>query len=247
LNIKRPATGRLGRRATVLLTVVATLAIAVPATVFAAHQFTDVPDTQPFHTDISKIADAGITSGCGGGNFCPSTTVTRDQMAAFMSRGFGVSGAVSNNGTIVGTEPNLLEMTFRTPGTTGGTGYLLVTVSSASVAQSTDCPCTVIGQLTVNGAYAQGFNVTSLVAENSPFIFGSGSFQDMSGSWVVEVPTNSNVALAYEVLGGGNTAESEITFLGTMTATYSPFSSGGVNTVNVSSAVDSLKEILPGN
>jgi len=71
------------------LLAVAALAIALaafPLGVLASHQFADVPNSNPFHADIDALADSGVTSGCGGGNFCPSAFVTREQMAAFMNR-----------------------------------------------------------------------------------------------------------------------------------------------------------------
>ncbi|HSK94553.1 MAG TPA: S-layer homology domain-containing protein [Candidatus Angelobacter sp.] len=39
--------------------------------------------------NINAFAGAGITSGCGGGKFCPAGGVTRGQMAAFLYRAFG--------------------------------------------------------------------------------------------------------------------------------------------------------------
>ncbi len=60
--------------------------VAFPLGVLASHQFGDVPDSNPFHADIDALADSGVTTGCGGGNFCPSANVTREQMAAFMNR-----------------------------------------------------------------------------------------------------------------------------------------------------------------
>jgi hypothetical protein len=47
-------------------------------------EFADVPVTSPFHGDILEIATAGITAGCGGGNYCPTLPVRRDQMAVFL-------------------------------------------------------------------------------------------------------------------------------------------------------------------
>jgi hypothetical protein len=47
-------------------------------------EFADVPEASPFHDDIITIATAGITGGCGGGNYCPTLPVRRDQMAAFL-------------------------------------------------------------------------------------------------------------------------------------------------------------------
>lgn len=52
--------------------------------------FADVPTTHPFHRVIEAMAAAGITSGCGSGNFCPEATVTRKQMAAFLAGALGL-------------------------------------------------------------------------------------------------------------------------------------------------------------
>ena len=47
-------------------------------------EFADVPDSSPFHDDIIAVATAGITGGCGGADFCPTSPVRRDQMAVFL-------------------------------------------------------------------------------------------------------------------------------------------------------------------
>ena len=47
-------------------------------------EFADVPVSSPFHADILTIATEGITGGCGGGNYCPTSPVRRDQMAVFL-------------------------------------------------------------------------------------------------------------------------------------------------------------------
>ncbi len=65
------------------------LAMVIPAGgALASHRFNDVPTSHQFHTAISAIADAGVTTGCSQGtnNYCPDGLVTRGQMAAFMSR-----------------------------------------------------------------------------------------------------------------------------------------------------------------
>jgi hypothetical protein len=49
--------------------------------------FTDVPADAPYAAWIERFAAEGITSGCGGGRFCPNDSVTRDQMAVFLLRG----------------------------------------------------------------------------------------------------------------------------------------------------------------
>jgi uncharacterized protein (DUF1800 family) len=48
--------------------------------------FGDVPQASPFHASVETIIRDGITSGCGGGNYCPSSSVTRAQMAVFLLR-----------------------------------------------------------------------------------------------------------------------------------------------------------------
>ncbi len=46
--------------------------------------FADVPCPSAFADWIEAMFTEGITSGCGGGNFCPLDTVRRDQMAPFL-------------------------------------------------------------------------------------------------------------------------------------------------------------------
>jgi hypothetical protein len=48
--------------------------------------FADVPPTSWAYGYIHAIRDAGITGGCGNGNYCPQGLVTREQMAAFLVR-----------------------------------------------------------------------------------------------------------------------------------------------------------------
>ena len=59
-----------------------TLAATLPSAWMA--DFTDVPEGNIFHGDVATIFRAGITAGCGGGNYCPATPVSRQQMAVFL-------------------------------------------------------------------------------------------------------------------------------------------------------------------
>lgn len=52
--------------------------------------FADVPCGGFFAPWIYDLAAQGITSGCGGGNYCPTSAVSRGQMAAFLVRTFGL-------------------------------------------------------------------------------------------------------------------------------------------------------------
>lgn len=53
-----------------------------------APTFDDVPSGHVHTRDISALAAAGLTAGCGGDDFCPDAPVTRAQMASFLVRAF---------------------------------------------------------------------------------------------------------------------------------------------------------------
>ena len=52
--------------------------------------FGDVPETNPFCRWVEELANRGIVTGCGGGNYCPTAPVTREQMGVFISATFGL-------------------------------------------------------------------------------------------------------------------------------------------------------------
>ena len=56
-----------------------------------SQRFADVPPTNPFYRFIEQMANLGITVGCNaqGPLYCPSSIVTREQMAAFIIRALG--------------------------------------------------------------------------------------------------------------------------------------------------------------
>lgn len=78
---------RFSRKLTMLATVIALLAIPT-AVVAAGGTFTD-DDTSIFEADIEWMAATGVTLGCNppaNDNFCPTDSVSRGAMAAFMHR-----------------------------------------------------------------------------------------------------------------------------------------------------------------
>ncbi len=48
-------------------------------------RFTDVPTDHPFSGYVERLADDGITAGCGAGKFCMDDPVTRAEMAVFLA------------------------------------------------------------------------------------------------------------------------------------------------------------------
>jgi hypothetical protein len=56
----------------------------------ATATFGDVPTTHSQFRFVEALVDAGITGGCGGGDFCPDNPLTRGQMAVFLSTALGL-------------------------------------------------------------------------------------------------------------------------------------------------------------
>jgi len=69
--------------------------------------FLDVPQASPYHAPVEAIIRDGITSGCSGGNYCPSSPVTRGQMAVFLLRAEHGAAYVPppETGTVFGDVP----------------------------------------------------------------------------------------------------------------------------------------------
>jgi hypothetical protein len=53
--------------------------------------FNDVPASNPFCRWIEELVRRGVVTGCGGGNYCPTNPVTREQMGVFISVTFGLT------------------------------------------------------------------------------------------------------------------------------------------------------------
>jgi hypothetical protein len=53
--------------------------------------FNDVPASSPFCRWIEELTRRAVVAGCGGGNYCPTAAVTREQMAVFLGATFGLS------------------------------------------------------------------------------------------------------------------------------------------------------------
>jgi hypothetical protein len=82
-------TGRTPAHATGTVDVVVSNPDAKTATLTDGYffDFADVPVSHIFHNAIVRIFQNGITTGCGGNNYCPEVAVNRDQMAVFVLRG----------------------------------------------------------------------------------------------------------------------------------------------------------------
>lgn len=65
-------------------------ALGLPGT---TTDFFDDDDGTMFEGDINRLAASGITGGCDTRRFCPNSLVSREQMASFLTRAFGLPGS----------------------------------------------------------------------------------------------------------------------------------------------------------
>ncbi len=89
MKLNKGKRGIVLRAALLILLLLAVLSSWAVPPVFAqtsAVTFSDVPAGYWAYAYIEAIYSAGITVGCGSGDYCPSEDVTRDQMAAFIIR-----------------------------------------------------------------------------------------------------------------------------------------------------------------
>jgi len=205
------------------------LLVAVPVAL-AVDLFSDVPDENPFHDDISAIARAGITTGCAPGAYCPGDNVSRQAMAAFMLRGFGrVSQGVGDT-TSVGGEAFLVATATLTPGLpsnalAGAGGFIKVDASVDVIGvDMTGCPCIyVLGLFDLDtdellGDFVAGAAVGSAVPEMTI---------PLTGAYAVTGATPRTVG----VVGFRETGAGTAGISSSVTASYFPFGSTGTNTL----------------
>jgi hypothetical protein len=213
--------------------VVLALAIGVPASVWATHEFFDVSNSNPFHDDISAILDAGITTGFGDGGYHPAANVTRQSMAAFLHRGlgrvaFGKTSDWSAANLVVGSTATILASVAIDSGaeSAGGSGFVQLTgVAHILSTSPATCPCHVElsiwdtvsnTQLTVTKA-----DVPSLANEYA------SSFAAVSVTAAALLPANTVGRYALKATRFDSSTAIEGT--GSLMATYVPFGAGGTD------------------
>ena len=206
--------------------------VATPTIVLASHQFGDVPTSSPFHANVASLVETGITAGCGNGNYCPKSAVTREQMAAFLTRGLGDAVSSYNEIALEGSATTYINtVSISAGGTSGGTGFITV-IGDASVLVNDPalCPCGIeigIDQLGAPGTSPQtAFVVATDAVDGVQANAGTirWVFEVRSGA-IAEFGLYANVFPA----AGGTVPAAAGTILGTLTAEYSPFGSTTVS------------------
>jgi hypothetical protein len=227
---------RLRRRWVVVASLLSLLVVAVPVA-WASHDFTDVPDSNPFHADISAIADAGITSGktCvppgTPPTFCPNENVVRQGMAAFMHRGFTRGGQTEFGNDVI--QDNFATvaggtLTINAGGAPGGTGFLKIDAQVGMFANTgTTCPCEAIFRILVDGTDLFTYTWTQFTD------FGAEGYGvDQSAlTGVAPVSTGTAHTIEIQAVRVSGTAGALVGY-GHVSAIYFPFGSTGGSTLS---------------
>ena len=86
MTFGRPGVARRRQAYAISGVLVASLLLVAPAAAVVP-PFTDTAG-HPFAADIDWLREQEITTGCGGGRFCPDALVSREEMASFLARAF---------------------------------------------------------------------------------------------------------------------------------------------------------------
>jgi len=234
------------------------LALMIPAgVVLANHQFSDVPTGSSIHDDVEALVDAGVTTGCGGGKYCPAAAVTRGQMAQFLNRLGALDGqtpsvnadrvdgkhasslirvagwqanattAIPAGGALVVYGPQLVV-------TAPAAGF--VTVNMGVTVQNSSCTTTCWTSATVRHSESGTSTYPNLATPNAPVSYES---LPVAGVFAVQAGVNTfELRMSRSGLGNGNV----YAYFGSGNATYSPFGSTGGSTLGFDSTeVDAAK------
>jgi hypothetical protein len=132
--------------ALVAISVLGVAALSVSTIAAASHDFSDVPNNNPFHDEISAIADAGITTGFVDGTYRPGADVSRGSMAAFLGRGLprvGYDEGSSSAATSAFQTLAEVDMERGAEVASGEAGFYVVTGTiEANTTGTASCPCT---------------------------------------------------------------------------------------------------------
>lgn len=226
------------------------LVLAIPAgVVLANHQFSDVPTGHAFHSDVNALVNSGVTSGCGGGKFCPDANVTRGQMAAFLNRLGALSPEktpVVNADRLDGLHANELVRvaSFGTGATTALGGTLIpygsdlvitaptagfVTVNYGVTLWSGDCTSACL--VTAVATHVES-GLTSVPAQ--AWVSSTVQYASASIHWVVRVNAGVNTfRLLLNRSAGNGTIYG---WYATGNALFTPFGSTGGSTLSLDGA-----------
>ena len=240
---------RFSRRQIGFLLVLALLLI--PATALAGHQFTDAPNSNIFHNDISWLADKGITKGCNppaNTRFCPKNNVTREQMAAFMHRaekqlGTRYGGAFETDTVLPNGTNNRIATTYMTAPSSGGA---IIVTGRAGIADRGTFALGILWAELNNGGLCNDNNIVSIADLWDTDLTGSTTTDTWGAAPGVPAARHRIDLCAWHLGGSVDAAVAElgVTWIATGATGGTTLSGSGVEThdaVSGAFSVDDLK------
>ena len=193
--------------------------------------FSDITCTTGFDPWIEQFGLDGITAGCGGGLYCPSAPVTRNQMAVFIEKAMhGTSawslGDLGHSNTGLGHDA-LVAIGSGTNNTAVGNGAMLNDSSgsdntgvgafalfvNAAASKNTAVGSGALQNQSYDPGYAWESNNTALgynaLANNQPTAVGEATDNTAVGAQALQANTTglANTAIGYQSLLGNTTAQ----------------------------------------
>lgn len=222
--------GPLSRRQRIGLVAGAVLVavVASATTTWGLVTFSDVPATNPFRSNISNVAGAGIAQGYADGTYRPAEPVSRQAMAAFLNRGLGRVGYGVQNVPVLTNydlpEQTLVDVTVRAGAEGTGGGFVLLSADGiAALTSDAASPRSVhltIEDLTTGLTSAPGVETVGPAAYE---------YRSLSTQWVVALPAGATRTFRLIADGTGSTQTVRVT--GSLSALYVPFGPDGNNTL----------------
>jgi hypothetical protein len=213
---------------------VCAFAIGVPV---AWATFGDVPPSNPFYDDINALQGAGITGGCGGGNFCPNENILRMAEAAFVHRGMPRAGLGFSNGVSV-PSANVAELgnvTISVPGVPGNTQFVMIVAQvDTQILSMTGCPCLTsygIWLDSANGGSGDYVAVGDSMNDAVPAAGGTTTEGWNTSTSMIVVPVPTGTTQTFRVLASLTGGTGTVTGYGTIGAITAPFGASGSDTL----------------
>ncbi len=188
--------------------------------------FADITCTTGFDPWIEQFGADGITAGCGGGDYCPGTPVTRDQMAVFIEKAMrGTSawspGNLGNANTGLGANALFNNSAYAYGNTAVGINALQTqsfangNVGYASYNTAVGVDTLAANQPDGGNAGEDGIHNTALGAIALEYNT-TGYYNTATGVYALGLNTQGNYNAAIGAnAGSGNATGSKNTFLGT--------------------------------
>lgn len=200
-----------------------TVGLLIPGLALASHNFTDVPDSSTFHTNIARVYGARITAGCTATTYCPTENVSREQMAAFLARSSGrVAADEFDAVAVTTTQTTVGSVTIKAGDVPGGYANILLHVDVSAYGYSAPSAAQLRVRLSHDGSTVDDSWIQVGAIGPAGYAFSSTSI-----GAVVTVPTGVNQTFAVQLFKEAGTTTTS--GLGSITATYIPFSGLGQN------------------